>query len=270
MDLLNVAIIERYLYVFINGFSQFSRKIFSDSYSEELILEDKKSIDIIIKSISLPKSRNLLKIDNNANKLKFDKDNIDNSSYSVKINLELEEEYVSSLPLEPNDFSERILSDLIDQKILVTTYGDLEKIDNLFMFECKRLDDIGNVELSIPHNKLIQKIKNKVKTGSGDLPIFSLREQGGSNYLKLKGGQLANVRADKKNSIEKKSSSAQTSPLYSFKDEHGETIKFTITDLVTNKGKVKNSKGKYVTPKLKKSKPSSLSSMVNSWKPKGK
>ena len=269
-DLLNVAIIEQYLHKFINGFAELSRPLFSSSIPEEISLKEKEELNIIIRSISLPRSKNLIKVDGRTNKIAFDKDNIDNASYSVRINLELEEEYVNSLPTDPDTFSDAIISDLLNAGILKYVFKRLDISELLFIFECKKIDNSGNIELSIPQSKMPQNLKDKVKTGSGNEAIFSLKEQGGMRSLKLRDGTLADVQANKKNNIEKKSSSAQTSPLYSFKDEHGETVKFTITDLVTNKGKVKNSKGKYVTPKLKKSKPSSLSSMVNNWKPKGK
>lgn len=267
-DLLNVAIIDQYIYKFISGFKQLSGQLFSDSFSKEFSLKRKEKKVIIIKSISLPRSKNLIKINSNKNKLAFDKDNIDNTSYSVRINLDLDEEYLDSLPSEPNDFSDTVISDLVNEGILEYTYERPDTSEVVRIFNCKRLSGSGIVELSIPHTNITKRLKDKVKAGAGD-SIFSIKGPN-KKSLRLKDNTLVDVIAKNKNKIEKKSSSAQTSPLYSFKDEYGETIKFTITDLVTNKGKVKNSKGKYITPNLKKSKPSSLSSMVNNWKPKGK
>ena len=73
----------------------------------------------------------------------------------------------------------------------------------------------------------------------------------------------------KRKKIINKYGEAVTAPLYSYKDESGNETQFTVYDLIKNRGKIKDSSGKKINP-LKKSKPKSLSSIVNSWKPKGK
>ena len=85
--------------------------------------------------------------------------------------------------------------------------------------------------------------------------------------FKTPGGDLS-IMAKNNNSIEKKAESATTTSYYKTKTPSGESLKYTVTDLVQNSGFLVDPKTKKkFKPKFKKSKPSSLSDMVNKWKP---
>jgi hypothetical protein len=76
------------------------------------------------------------------------------------------------------------------------------------------------------------------------------------------------IYAENKLNINKKAESATTTSYYKTKTPSGETIKYTVTDLVQNSGLLVDPKTKKkFKPKFRKSKPSSLSDMVSKWKP---
>ena len=116
----------------------------------------------------------------------------------------------------------------------------------------------NNATLSFKNSKLKKAkefFENKAKANS---VVISFKTSSGN----------LEVYAKNKAPINKRAESAVTTSYYKTKTPSGETLKYTITDLVQNGGLLVDPKTKKkFKPKFRKSNPSSLSDMVNKWKP---
>ncbi|MDB2481556.1 hypothetical protein N9W84_00150 [bacterium] len=175
------------------------------------------------------------------------------------ISFVLSEGYYNRLRKETSKYRAKIFFGMAIDSGEITISSKLDLTEALIIESAKlSLGKNNQATLSFSKSKL-KRAKNYFEDSSKpNTPVITIKAP----------ASTLEVLARKEDSMNKKAQTATTASYYKTKSPSGETMKYTVTDLVRNSGYLVDPKTKKkFKPKFKKSKPASMSGMVDKWKP---